>query len=334
MDASNSTSEYQEHYQTMAAELADPLFSIVESGEGCVDSAISALLNLGPGISEGVSADRAIPLLAGIVEQALEPHASYELVSTGGTAIIVVGHFGPEGGAAAPVLQRWISEAPDYHYREYGVDSLARIGDAAAPVVPAMMALLEPPAEDDEQAWEKNALRASVVRMLGSVPAAVEHSGPALIATLRSGEESFPYLAAESLTEIGAPAAPYLVAALDDESPEVRAQVLEILAGMGPGAAEGASRIATLLADEDWNVTYQAGEVLRQIGPTPAGVAALVKALEGSNQEAARSAAEILGTYGTGAAEALPSLRKASQSEDWMVSDAAKEAIAAIEGGE
>lgn len=334
MEASNATSEHQEHYQTMAAELALPLVTIVESEAGCADNAVSALLNLGPGIVDGAPAARTIPALMSIVDRALEPNAPYELVSTASTAILIVGYYGEEAGAAATGVQRWVAEAPDYHHRSYGVDTLSRMGDAAAPVVPAILPLLDPPAADDENAWEKNELRASVVRMLGSIPAAIDSSGPVLIATLRGGEESFPYLAAESLTAIGAPAAPYLIGALEDESPEIRAQVLEILTALGPAAADGAPVIAALMRDDDWNVSYQAAETMRQIGPTPEGIAALVEILESGDQDAASASAEILGSYGSRGSAALPALRNAAQSNDWMISDAAKGAIAAIEGGE
>lgn len=43
----------------------------------------------------------------------------------------------------------------------------------------------------------------------------------------------------------------------------MRARVLEILAGMGPAAAGAAAEVAPLLADEEWDVSYQAGEVMR-----------------------------------------------------------------------
>ena len=332
MNASNATSEYQDHYQEIASELAAPLMAIVQSGEGCSDSAISALLNLGPGIADGVDAKNAVPALVGVVEHGFDP-GNYEAASTAGTAVMVIGYFGSKAGMGVPVLQRWVTQGPDFHSRSYALDTLAQIGDAAAPAVPAMLALLEPPAEDDEHAWEKNELRASVVRALGSIPAAAGSSAPALVALLGSDDYSLRYLAGESLTSMGAPAVSHLVSSMSNSDPERRAQVLEILGAMGAGAAEAVPSIVPLLADEDWNVKSAAGMALSEIGPTEAGVAALVKVLEGRDDDAASAAAGVLRDYGSAASAALPALRKAAAGDNWQVSDAAKEAVLAVGGG-
>jgi HEAT repeat protein len=331
MNASNATSEYQEHYQTLAAELAAPLVAIVESGEGCVDNAISALLNLGSGIAEGVPADRAVPAIVKIVERGLEPTASYEQISTAGSAVIVIGHFGAKGGAAVPVLQRWATTASDYHYRSYGVDALGRLGDVAAPAVPVLLSLAEPSSEDDEHAWEKGELRAQVLRTFGYIPAAVDQTGPILAAAL-SGHDTSSYIAGESLIMIGRPAVRYLVAALAEEDPEVRVRVLAVVSQIGPEAAEAAPTIAGIIAQGDWNVIYSADEAMRQIGPAPEAVAALTRVLEKQdNEDGVLAASEILGGYGSAARAALPALRKLAASKSWAVANAAKEAISAIE---
>ncbi|HUO85425.1 MAG TPA: HEAT repeat domain-containing protein [Thermoanaerobaculia bacterium] len=334
MNASNATSEHQESYQEMAAELAPALFEILEKGP-CSDNALSALVNLGHGIAEGISAEVAIPILVRTIERGLESSGPHERLWNAGSAALVTGHFGAKAGEAVPVLSRWILEAPDFSHRRYGLDAVARIGDPAAAVVPALLDSLAPPAEDDEKAWEKNEFRVEIVRAFGSIPAAVAHSGPALVAALRSEDSTFSYVAAESLSTIGPGVVPYLVPVLSDPAAEPRAQALRILGGMGPAAADASAAIAPLIADQDWTVTYEAGEALRQIGPTAEGIAALSGiAGNAENEDAARAAAEILGGYGSAAKEALPALRRAAAGKNWLVADAAKQAIAAIESGE
>lgn len=334
IDAGNATSEHQEHYQQLAAELAVPLFNILEKGP-CPGSALTALVNVGPGIVDGIDAGRAIAALVKVVEQGLEPSASPDAASIAGSAVLVIGHFGAAGAPAVPVLKRWIFERPFESFdRSYGLRALASIGDASAPVVPALLPLLAAPAEDDEQAWQKNELRNDVVRTLGWIPAAAAASAPALVAALGDADYGFRNGAIDSITKIGAPMVPHLLPALETSNAETKQAVLKILAAMGAVAADAAPAIAPLLGDEDWNVTYQAGEALRQIGPTPAGIAALVKVVgQDGKEDAARTAAEILGGYGSAAKDALPALRKAAASGKWSLADAAKTAIAAIESG-
>lgn len=81
-------------------------------------------------------------------------------------------------------------------------------------------------------------------------------------------------------------------------------------------------------------MNYAAKQVLRQIGPTPAAIEGLVKVLANqNNEEGPQAAAELLGSYGSAAKAAIPALRRASSSSKWSVSNAAREAIEAIESG-
>lgn len=334
MDAGNATSEHQEHYQQFASELATPLFDSLETGP-CPGSVLTALVNLGPGIAEGVDHGRAVQALVKIVEQGLSQSGWSDAASQAGSALLVLGHFGADGAPAVPVLKRWILEREEVSDRRYALMALASIGDASAPVVPDLLPFLAAPAEDDERAWEKNDLRQTVAQTLGWIPAAAPQSVPALVALLSDTDYGFRYTVIESLAKIGTPAIPYLLPVLETGGAEAKQDVLKILSGMGPGAAAATPAIAALLADEDWNVSYQAGEALRQIGPTPDGVAAIAKILgDEKKEDAARAAAEILGGYGSAAKSALPALKKAAASGNWSIADAAKTAVAAIESGE
>ncbi|HSG64682.1 MAG TPA: HEAT repeat domain-containing protein, partial [Gammaproteobacteria bacterium] len=239
MNAGNATSHYQEHYQQLAAELATPLFDILENGL-CSGSALTALVNVGDGVAEGVDGERAMRALVTIVEKGLAEGASFEAASDAGSAVLVIGHFGEGGAPAVPVLVRWIRERADAFDRRYGLMTLAEIGDGSAPAVPELLPFLAAPAEDDENAWEKKELRTMVAQTLGSIPTAAAVSAPALVAGLSDPDYNYRYAAGESVAKIGSPMVPYLLPVLGSAEPETKKEVLEILSGMGTGVAEAA----------------------------------------------------------------------------------------------
>ena len=330
MDAGNATSDHQEHYQTLAADLAPALVRMLEEDAPCAGSALTALVNLGPGIAQGVPAERAVPLLAAIVEREL----SREFTDQATSAILVIGHYGSGAAPAVPVLERFVRERSEYHERRYAILALAGIGDAASPAVPALLEHLAPVAAEDEKAWEKEQLRMDVLRALQEMPAAIDRSGPHLVAALAGEDPSAASTAQDSLVALGAAAVPHLVPLLDRPATDVRERALRALAGIGAGAAEAAPAILRSLADGDWSVSHAAREALIAIGPTPAVVAGLAKHVEGREAGAAVRAAETLGELGAGAKAALPALRKAAGSDSWEIKIAAQSAIERIEAGE
>jgi HEAT repeat protein len=327
MDAGNSTSEHQEHYQTLAAELAPALVTMLEEQAPCAGSALSALVNLGPGIAEGAPAERAVPVLARIVEGEIER----ELTDQASSAVLVIGHYGPGAAAAVPVLERFVRERSQMHERSYAIGALAAIGDAAAPAVPALLELLAPFSPEEEGAWEKAQLRVEVVRALGAMPTAIDRSGPHLAAALADDDSSYAWTAQTALLTLGAKAVPHLVPLLSRSGTDVPERALRVLAEIGAGAGAAAPAVLRVLGADDWAMRNAARTALVAMGPTPEVVAGLAKLLDGSDEEATVAAAETLGELGKGASAALPGLRKAARSDSWPVKMAAEAAIEQIE---
>lgn len=327
IDAGNATSEHQEHYQAMAAELAAPLVRMVEENAPCAGSAISALLNLGPGIAAGVPASRAVPALVAVVESEL----SRDFTDRAGSAILVLGHFAAEAAPAVPVLERFLRERAEYHDRGYAITALGAIGDAAVPAVPALLDLLAPTPPGDEYAWQKDQLRVDVVRALAAMPAAIDRSGPHLATMLAAEDSTLVSVAHDSLVAVGSGAVPHVVPLLAQPAVDVRERALRVLADIGTGAAAAAPAVLRLLGDEDWNIAHATQEALVALGPTPEVVAGLTGYVTGSDEDTAVRAAETLGELGGGARAALPALRKAAGGGSWRLEMAAQEAIEQIE---
>lgn len=338
MDAGNATSQHQEHYTAMAAKLAPGLLNILETDGPCASSALSALLNIGPGAAEGAPADRAVPVLVKIIERGTDPEG-FGLRNSASSAILVVGNYGADAGPAVPVIERWIRSSADYSDRRYGLMALSEIGDPAAPAVPLLLELFAPSAEGDENAYGKEELRREVVQVLGRIPSAAAQSGPVLAAALRGEDWPLIGAASDALASLGAPAVQFVVPLLSDSDESVREGSMKVLVKMGAAAADAAPQIAAHVADENWNVRYSATEALSAIGPTPAVVKALVELVEaGRSEDATTEAMKQLASYGNAARAALPALRKvAAQAKPnaWStLADAAVEAIKRIEANQ
>lgn len=321
MEAGNTLSEHRD----LAAELGPALIEILASGTGCTDSALSGLVNLGDGISETVPATTAVPLLIGILERGLE--SNYD--SNASSALLIVGRWGADAGAAVPILERWLNEREDSFDRRYALGALAEIGDPAAAAIDSLLVWLGP---SDDDSYERNETRTEVARTLAHIPAAAGQSAPALVGALASEDWTLRSIASETLTALGSAAVPAIVTELSADDAERRTEAAKILGGIGSGATQAAPALAGQLTDEDWNVRYEASEALLAIGPTEEGLGAITKVLAGASSEDSRQAAvELLGQYGNAARGALPALKKALEDESWSVRDAAKTAIAQIE---
>lgn len=327
MEAGNIAGDLRE----FAAELAGPVFTVVEEGGTCAGSALSALINFGDAVREGVPADRAMPVLIGLVEKGLD-NGDDSAWSTAQSAVMLVGHFGEAGGPAVLVLVRVLNEREEYFDRRYALRSLAEIGNPAAAAAPAILELLGP-SEDDS--YERNEIRYDAARTLGRIPAAAATTAPALVAALSSEDYSLPGIAAEALSEMGEPAVPVVVGEFESEDEERLELAISILVDMGTEAASAAPALVPLLLSENWNVSYEAGAALRNIGTSEAAVPALIEILEiYDNEDAQKAAAEVLANYGAIARPALPELRKLEKDGGWAVRRMAEEAIRMIEGAE
>jgi HEAT repeat protein len=326
MEAGNTIRDYKE----FAAELASPLLAVVEEGGTCSDSALSGLINLGEGVREGVAADRAMPLLIGLVEQALDGGDHLEW-STAQSALLLMGNFGEMAAPAVPVLVRVLREREENFDRRYALMSLAEIGDPSAAAAPALLELLGP-SEDDS--YERNEIRYDVARTLGSIPAAAATTAPALVTALSSEDYTLPSIAAGALAELGGAGVPAVLKELESEDEERLERAISILVEIGPEAASAAPALVPLLLSESWNVSYEAGAALRTLGASEAAVPALIEILENDgNEDAQEAAAEVLANYGETARPALPALRKLAKDGGWSVKRMAESAVEMIEGG-
>ncbi|MBZ0111245.1 MAG: hypothetical protein K8J08_02160, partial [Thermoanaerobaculia bacterium] len=108
MEAGNRLSDYKQ----FAADLAAPLFDVVEGDSICAGNALSGLINLGRDIRDGVPAERAVPHLISLIEKGL-------LVSHGPPASLaessmsLLGYFGADASSAVPILERVVHERED-----------------------------------------------------------------------------------------------------------------------------------------------------------------------------------------------------------------------------
>ncbi len=317
-------------FKDFAAELATPLLAVVENGGPCADNALTGLINLGPGVRNGVAADRAMPVFIKLMEAGLDS-GDHIVWNDAQSALLLLGNFGDAAAPAVPVVVRVLKEREDYFERKYAVMALAEIGDGAAAAVPALLELLGP-SEDDS--YERKEIRYDAARALAHIPAATATSAPALVVALNSEDYSLPGIAADALAEMGEPAIPYVISELNSDDEERLERAISILSEIGPDAASAAPALVPLLASESWNVRYEAGAALRTIGTSEAAVPALIEILEDNdNADAQEAAVEVLANYGEAASPALPILRKLAKNGGWSVRNMAEDAVEMIEGG-
>jgi HEAT repeat protein len=118
---------------------------------------------------------------------------------------------------------------------------------------------------------------------------------------------------------------------LNHQLPEVRAEAIQALSNLGPGAKSAVTGIAVRLFDDAEAVRLAAMSTLGQLGPDAAGaVPELCRLLEDST--AGQHVAGVLGRIGPNASEAVPQLHRLLDSRTPMTRYAAAEALALIGG--
>jgi HEAT repeat protein len=145
---------------------------------------------------------------------------------------------------------------------------LVRIG---RPAVPALAELLVD--------WETNALRMTVLGILGQIGPSAGEAAPALTDVLASSDNEFRQAAAATLVRLGAaaaPAVPALIRALPDWSPPVRESAAQTLGAVGVGAAHAVPSLLGLLSDWDDKVRAATVAALAGIGEPAVPLLALV----------------------------------------------------------
>ncbi|REK11400.1 MAG: hypothetical protein DWQ37_14035 [Planctomycetota bacterium] len=217
--------------------------------------AIDELSHLGPAAKDATGA--------------LAKQLSDESPSVRAHAAYALGKIGPAAIAAAPELAKLIAD-PDDDVQHTAIDALEKIKPEPSVVIDALGKALEDP---------DPAVR---VAALSALTDAGETAVPVLGKAL--GNADTRYWAALALGELGPVAkgaVSELAAALKDDRPEVRREVLIALARIGPDAAPAVKDITPLLDDSDDSVAHAAGFALGAIGPKAASATdALTKAMD------------------------------------------------------
>jgi HEAT repeat protein len=151
---------------------------------------------------------------------------------------------------------------------------------------------------------------------------------PVLVERLRSYPKEEADLATRALAQIGWPAVPALVPALDDPSPPVRLRALWALAVLGPDARAAVQPVGACLQDDDPRVRLLAAQTLTAMGPhaRPA-VPLLAKALRDPDAGVRLQAAWALHAVGT---DTLGQLLAVLQDGDAAVRLSAVQGLAAF----
>ncbi len=209
-------------------------------------------------------------------------------------AIDVLGSMGP---GITPEIVKAL-EIPAL--RTYALQILSKFGPKAAAAVEELVLLLDDP----------------------TVPAAIRR------------EVHF------TLGEIGpaaAPATPQLVGALGSDNERLRNRAIYALGHIGPDARPATKTLEALSASGDEFARIASLWALVQINPTDKEIAAraapeLMKGLNSQRELMRAESARVLGQMGAAGKVALPALKQAAADPSPVVAEAAKQAIAQLEG--
>jgi HEAT repeat protein len=158
----------------------------------------------------------------------------------------------------APLLE--LLRGEDALTRRFAMDALGRVGPAAEPAVPEMVAYLR--AETDP------GRRANLMLTIGAVGDGAGEAVPALVAYLggTGADDVSGRYAAQALAQIGAKAVPALITALRHPDALVRQRAASALGSMAPNIANTAREaLRAATRDADPAVAAAAGEALRHL---------------------------------------------------------------------
>jgi HEAT repeat protein len=191
--------------------------------------------------------------------------------------------------------------------------------DGGAAAVPVLTEILGEAGGADWSAVQGRVRAADLLGALG--PGARDVAGPALVAALRDDSREVRSVAATSLGQLGhggAEAVPLLTELLNSDD---RLRATRALASFGAQAKTAVGPLTGLLADPDSEVRWNAARTLGKIGPEArAAVPALVETLNKDDVALVREhAAEALGDIGPDAAAAVPDLARALKDRDARV---------------
>jgi HEAT repeat protein len=215
---------------------------------------------------------------------------------------------------SVPSLSAALSDS-DPGVRQEVVEALGRIGQsgsASSVIAPLTAALGD--AEPRVRAWAAIAL--------SWLSSSAANAIPALVAALGDQDEFVRRSSADTLRQIGQPAAPALIAALGDSRAKVRRGAAETLGSIRPPEDQAIPKLIAALEDTEPSVREAAAATLRYLGS--AAVPALVSALGNPNPETRRLAAVALQE---GPKLSIPALVTALWDPDEKVRHAAASAL-------
>lgn len=188
------------------------------------------------------------PAIALLITQLKDPFRAAQ-------AADALGRFDERSAPAVGELTALL-DSPDPNAVRGSIYVLRRIGDAAEPATPKLIAIFNGDS-DYLSGIAANALGqikspAALAALLAAVNGDHEVKGAAIAAVAQYGEEA-------------KPAFPAIFAALKDE--DLRSSALSAVYQLGPLAAEATGNLVPLLSDEEEYVRYRAADALAEIGP-------------------------------------------------------------------
>ncbi len=219
--------------------------------------------------------------------------------------------LGPDAKEAVPALIKALDDRDTQVWAE-ATGALARIGPDAAAAVDELMSHL---GSRDRQRWYRTAhalgkigepaltrlreslqseasrLRAGSALALGWMGESAAPATNELVVCLGDEDDETRQQASDTLWKIGVPAVEALQAALDHDSPVVRAGAAYSLAHLDSVPDAVAQRLRELVADENVDVRSRAIEALASVAAEdPANLPALVQAMRDSNESVGQAA--------------------------------------------
>ncbi len=225
--------------------------------------------------------------------------------------------IGQMGLDALPQLTRLLTHE-DKYVRRNAVWAIGKLGPLAKRVLPDLCAALH---DSDPRTG------AGAAQALGTMGADATEAIAALTEAMRGTNIVLCRLAAKSLSQIGRPALPTLIAHLGHRDPFVRGEAALALGWMGLQASSAVPALIEVLQTVPQHPP-QLTPVDTRTPTTPLGSESDSQSTESTSRA---YAAQALGKIGAGAAEAIPVLRQAATDSCHLVRNAAQQALRMIQ---
>jgi len=259
-------------------------------------------------------------------------------------ALDVLQRLGPQAAQAVPAVMKVLEGAKDARVAWRAIRVLGAIGPAAAPALPALKARLQDKRRGvpdaaleaigglaagspealavvlevaEDKAKARRGLRLTAIRLLGTWRASASATVPRLLAALQDDSTQVRDAAIKSLGDLWPESAPYMLHAIGESGSRVRNGVARVVTRIGAPAKKFVKPLAKILAAGRFSQQSVYGTALGAIGK-PA-VRALMKLLRHDLPKVRGEAARVLGEIGPPAKRALRSLKRLLADPDSQV---------------